>query len=87
MSEQNQKLVGNLTEDEIKVFNEARVVANQIMQRIGTLEVQKTRLIAELDSNEAQAQELLSSVKTRLELTDDNAWRITSDGQVFTLES
>jgi len=87
MSEQNQKLVGNLTEDEIKVFNEARVVANQIMQRIGTLEVQKTRLIAELDSNEAQAQELLSSVKTRLELTDDNPWRITSDGQVFTLES
>ena len=87
MSEQNQKLVGNLTEDEIKVFNEARVVANQIMQRIGTLEVQKTRLIAELDSNEAQAQELLSSVKTRLELTNDNPWRITSDGQVFTLES
>lgn len=87
MSEQNQKLVGNLTEDEIKVFNEARVVANQIMQRIGTLEVQKTRLIAELDSNEAEAQELLSSVKTRLELTDDNPWRITSDGQVFTLES
>lgn len=87
MSEQNQKLVGNLTEDEIKVFNEARVIANQIMQRIGTLEVQKTRLIAELDSNEAQAQELLSSVKNRLELTDDNPWRITSDGQVFTLES
>tara|TARA_B100001094_G_C17851723_1_gene633018 strand:+ start:151 stop:414 length:264 start_codon:yes stop_codon:yes gene_type:complete len=87
MTNQNQKLVGNLTEDEIKHFNDARLVANQLMQKIGTLEVQKTRLIAELDVNESQAQELLSSVKNRLELTDDNTWRITSEGQIFTLES
>ena len=80
------KELGNLTEEELNSFNQARLNANQILAQIGQLEVQKANLIGRLDLNEKNAQELLNQVKERLNLADDSKWRIQSDGKILLSE-
>ena len=77
------KELGNLTEEELNSFNQARANANQILAQIGQLEVQKANLIGRLDLNEKNAQLILNQVKERLSLADDSKWRIQSDGKIL----
>mgnify|MGYP001435774439 CR=1 FL=1 len=77
------KELGNLTEEELTSFNQARANANQILAQIGQLEVQKANLIGRLDLNEKNAQELLNQVKERFDLANDSKWRIQSDGVIL----
>jgi len=77
------KELGNLTEEELTSFNQARANANQILAQIGQLEVQKANLIGRLDLNEKNAQELLNQVKERFNLANDSKWRIQSDGVIL----
>ena len=77
------KELGNLTEEELTSFNQARANANQILAQIGQLEVRKANLIGRLDLNEKNAQELLNQVKERFDLANDSKWRIQSDGVIL----
>ena len=69
MSEQ--VLAGSLTEEELSNFVQARNVATNILREIGALEVQKTRLLMQIDQNEASAQSILDGAKERLGLEAD----------------
>lgn len=77
--------VGSLTEEELNSFVEARNVATNLLREIGTLEVQKTRLLMQIDQNEANAQSILDGAKERLGLEDNVPFRVQNDGQIFTL--
>jgi len=79
------KQVGNLTESEIGTYKSARAYATQLLQQLGTLELRKARIIAELNNNEASAQKLLEEVRTRLSLDKETPWQINEDGVVFIL--
>jgi hypothetical protein len=79
--------VGSLTEEELNSFVEARNVATNLLREIGTLEVQKTRLLMQIDQNEANAQSILDAAKERLGLEDNVPFRVHNDGQIFTIQS
>ena len=79
----NQVEVGTLTEEELNAFNSTRSNANNLLHQIGMLEVQKARLLDQIDANENQAQETLKGAKDRLGITDETPWRVQSDGKVF----
>lgn len=79
--------VGSLTEQELNSFVEARNVATNLLREIGTLEVQKTRLLMQIDQNEANAQLILDGAKERLGLEANVPFRVQNDGQIFTLQT
>ena len=81
MSELNE--LGTLTDEEIVIFNQCRNNANQILLQIGQLEARKSRLVEELELNEGNAQELLAQVRDRYNLSEDQNWRIQSDGKIL----
>ena len=76
--------IGTLTEEELSAFNGTRSTANNLLHQLGMLEVQKTRLISQVESNEAQAQSILNGARERLGIEDNTPWRVQSDGKVFT---
>lgn len=76
--------IGTLTEEELSAFNSTRSTANNLLHQLGMLEVQKTRLISQVEANEAQAQSILNGARERLGIDDSTPWRVQSDGKVFT---
>lgn len=85
MSEQ--VLAGSLTDEELSNFVQARNVATNLLREIGALEVQKTRLLMQIDQNEASAQSILDGAKERLGLGADVPFRVQNDGQIFTIKA
>ena len=63
--------IGSLTEEELSEFSQVRNLASQMIQQLGSLELRKSRLIADLEANEQKAQTLLASARERVGLTDD----------------
>lgn len=84
MSEQ--VLAGSLTDDELSNFVQARNVATNLLREIGALEVQKTRLLMQIDQNEASAQSILDGARDRLGLGSETPFRVQNDGQIFTVK-
>jgi|11_taG_2_1085331.scaffolds.fasta_scaffold27539_4 hypothetical protein len=85
MSEQ--VLAGSLTDEELSNFVQARNVATNLLREIGALEVQKTRILMQIDQNESSAQAILDGAKDRLGLESDVPFRVQNDGQIFTIKS
>ena len=63
--------VGNLTEEELAEFSQIRNTASQMIQQLGSLELRKSRLVSDLETNEQKAQQLLASARERVGLSDD----------------
>ena len=78
--------VGNLTEEELAEFSQIRNMASQMIQQLGSLELRKSRLVADLEANEQKAQQLLASARERVGLSDDTPWQIRDDGTIFALQ-
>jgi hypothetical protein len=79
--------VGTLTEEELAEFSQIRHGASQMIQQLGSLELRKARLVADLDSNEQKAQQLLASARERVGLSEDTPWQIRDDGSIFALQA
>lgn len=79
--------IGSLTEEELAEFSQVRNLASQMIQQLGSLELRKSRLIADLEANEQKAQTLLASARERVGLTDDTPWQIRDDGSIFALQT
>lgn len=79
--------IGSLTEEELSEFSQVRNLASQMIQQLGSLELRKSRLIADLEANEQKAQTLLASARERVGLTDDTPWQIRDDGSIFALQT
>ena len=50
--------VGSLNEEELE-FTQVRNLASQMIQQLGSLELRKSRLVADLEANEQKAQSIL----------------------------
>jgi hypothetical protein len=77
--------VGTLTEEEMATISQLRQNANQLLNQLGQLELRKTRLAFQIERNEAQAQQVVSSARERLETPDDAPWQIQEDGTVVAI--
>lgn len=79
------KKMGSLTETEVNSFKSAKTRANQMLNRLGVLELEKARIVADLKQNEVNTQNMFEGVRTRLNIDNNTAWQIMEDGSVFVL--
>lgn len=79
--------VGSLTEEELAEFSQIRNLASQMIQQLGSLELRKSRLVADLEANEQKAQALLGSARERVGLSEDTPWQIRDDGSIFAVQA
>lgn len=86
-TQQTPTQVGSLTETELSEFSQIRNTASQMIQQLGSLELRKARLVADLEANEEKAQALLASARERVGLSDDTPWQIRDDGSIFALQA
>lgn len=87
MSEENQtqepQSVGSLTEEEMGAIAQLRQAATQLLNSLGQLELRKSQIVAQLQRNEGQAQQILIEAKNRLEIPEGSSWQVQEDGEVL----
>jgi hypothetical protein len=76
-----------LTEDERDHLNALQRTAREHIYQLGQLEIQKYRLLATLSDVEEKAQETLRSAGTRLGISPETPWQMTSDGRVIFVDA
>jgi hypothetical protein len=79
--------VGSLTEEEVATISQLRQNANQLLNQLGQLELRKTRIAFQIERNEAQAQEVVSGARARLEIPENAPWQIQENGTVLAILS
>ena len=79
--------VGSLNDEELSEFTEVRNLASQMIQQLGSLELRKSRLVADLEANESKAQSILSQARERVGIDENTPWQIRDDGSIFALQS
>ena len=79
--------VGNLNDEELAEFTRVRNLASQMIQQLGSLELRKSRIVADLNANEETAQAVLNQARERVGLSEDTPWQIREDGAIFSLEA
>ena len=79
--------VGNLNDEELAEFTRVRNLASQMIQQLGSLELRKSRIVADLNANEETAQAVLNQARERVGLSEDTPWQIREDGAIFSLET
>ena len=79
--------VGNLNDEELAEFTRVRNLASQMIQQLGSLELRKNRIVADLNANEETAQAVLNQARERVGLSEDTPWQIREDGAIFSLEA
>lgn len=77
--------IGTLTEEEMATIAQLRQNANQLLNQLGQLELRKTRLAFQIERNEAQAQQVVSDARVRLEIPENAPWQIQEDGKVVAI--
>jgi len=88
MSEQTKPApqeMGQLTEQELQTIAQLRTAANQLLGTLGQLEIRKSRVVALLERNEVQAQQILSEARKRSGVSDDMPWQIQEDGKILAI--
>lgn len=77
------KQIGTLSEQQIQKFAELKQNAIQLVNQLGSLELKKHGIIDALNKNETDAQNLLSQIKFKFDLKEDQAFQILDDGKVI----
>jgi hypothetical protein len=77
------KQIGTLSEQQIQKFAELKQNAIQLVNQLGSLELKKHGIIDALNKNETEAQNLLSQIKFKFDLKEDQAFQILDDGKVI----
>jgi len=78
----NHTEVGQLEESEVKLIDSYRKAANDMIQQIGQLEVQKARLLGQMAEVEERAQKVLNDAKARFNVGSQPCF-ITADGKIM----
>lgn len=73
---------GELTVGEMRLIEQLRANANQIVSEIGNLEVRKSQLLVQLSHLEAQGQAVLNGAAKRLNIPEGESWHVTHDGKI-----
>lgn len=79
---QNHTEVGQLEENELKLIEAYRKSANDMIQQIGQLEVQKARLLGQMGDVEERAQKILNDAKARHGVGAQPCF-ITAEGKIM----
>lgn len=74
--------VGELLPAELTAIQNTRAQINQVLMEIGQLEVQKTMKMDQIAQVEAQGQQVVLKIRTRLGLGEGETLQITPDGKV-----
>jgi hypothetical protein len=77
------KQIGTLSEQQIQKFAELKQTAIQLVNQLGSLELKKHNIIETLNKNENEAQNLLSQIKFKFDLKEDQVFQILDDGKVI----
>lgn len=78
--------IGQLTEEEQAKFTSFRSKANSTTLEIGSLEIQKARLLSQMSDLEEAAQGTLNAVKARFDVPPEQHCMVTQDGKVFAFD-
>jgi len=78
------QIAGELTPQEQSTMNQMRNAAQQIVHRIGSMEVEKNRLMSNLFQQEQNIQMLLGEVGNRLGIPKGTGWQVAGDKAVIT---
>lgn len=79
---QDPDIVGTATPEEMALLTGLRQKGNQMSNEIGNLEIQKARLIGAVAQVEAQGNQVLQGISSRLGLTPEQQWQLLPDGRV-----
>lgn len=71
--------IGELTQSEMDTLNQIRGLAQQIVHQIGSLEVEKSRLLGQLGMSEQQIRQHLQKVGNRLEIPQGAGWQVVGN--------
>jgi hypothetical protein len=74
--------IGQLEELELKQVASLRQAANEMINQIGQLEVQKARILGQMSDIEERAQGVLNAAKQRFGVQDKPCF-ITGDGKIM----
>ena len=78
--------IGQLDENEVQQIETYRKAANNMIQQIGQLEIQKARVLRQLGEVEERAQFILNAAKVRFGLGQNDPCLITPDGKVMAVK-
>lgn len=74
-------IIGDLSKEELEVLNSLRQQGNTVTMRIGLAELQKTRLLYQIQEIEDKAQDVMTTAGKRLGIADGQPWQITQNGK------
>lgn len=72
-------VIGELNQEEMHGLNQMRDLARQIVHQIGSLEVEKSRLLGQLGMSEQQIRQHLQQVGNRLEIPLGAGWQVVGN--------
>lgn len=73
------QIVGDLTPEEKATLEQMKQRAQQFVLRIGSMEVEKQRLLMGLDQQEMMIQQHLQVIGKRLEIPHGAGWQVVGD--------
>lgn len=74
-------IVGNLIPQEIGMLNQLRQQGNTLTTRIGLAELQKAKLLWQIQQIEDKAQEIMDAAGKRMGIPNGQVWQVTQDGK------
>jgi hypothetical protein len=80
-------VVGTLTQQEMETLAGLRRRGSQLVMQIGAVEVQKARMLGDLDANENQAEAVMQGISKRMGISDGQRYQIMPDGKVRLVEA
>jgi len=75
--------VGTLNENEIKLLNSLRGATNQLVLKIGQLEIHKAHVLAQLGEIEVRSNAIIAEATQRFGVEGGGQWTVTPDGKVI----
>ena len=74
-------VLGDLEASEMGVLVSMQQQGRAIIQRIGEMEVEKSRVLGQLANLESQHQQYLQGIAKRLNIPQATQWQVTQDGK------
>jgi len=78
----NPDTIGQLTDEEHQNLVSLRAQSQDILSKIGQMEVQKIRLLNRLDEMDTTVQSVLANITARLGLAEGQQWVALQDGSI-----
>lgn len=75
-------VIGHLTEAENNALKILKRQTQQIQMKIGEIEINKARMLADVSDIEIQANRLLTDAKNRCEIEDGQPWSVDQNGVI-----